>query len=522
MVGVFLRLKLRLLSGSFSSPSTGLGLAVAAVAGVGGTVAVSAALLAARGSGHGMEAAVVTAVLLGLGWVIGPVLLAAADDSLDPAKLVLLPLRRRDLATGLLAASVIGVGPLLTAVLCLLIATTGASGPVGAVLALPSAVLLLVLTICVSKAVTALAAGLLRGRRGRDLAVVVAGLAGLLPTVFNFVLVPMLADDDRRRALVVAGRWTPWGAVTWVPSGAPEFPWRALAAVAYAVACSAAALTLWISRLERMQTTADASTGRAGRRRRHHTPSPKARTRRQAICARELRLVRRDPRRMSAYVGGSIASLFIAFPLLRNGDAPAASVLLGCLPLLFVALQGSNAYGFDGSALWLDLVATADTSDTRDDLAGRQWANAIVAIPGSVVVTTVIAAVASAWALLPGVVGVAAALGALVLPGSSLIGMHFPVPLPEKQQNAFAAGDPGRGCLAGLVTIGLAAGAALAVSPLAVAVVLGRHTLWVQFAVLAAGVALGGLANRLLTGFAARRLLARGPELLWVLASAPR
>src|SRR6266536_237561 len=53
-------------------------------------------------------------LFLALAWALLPLLTFAADSALDPAKLVLLPLRPRQLATGLFVASCVGLPPLAT------------------------------------------------------------------------------------------------------------------------------------------------------------------------------------------------------------------------------------------------------------------------------------------------------------------------------------------------------------------------------------------------------------------------
>ena len=55
---------------------------------------------------------VFTAVFLG--WACFPVLGFGSDETLDPTRLALFPLGRRDLMIGLLSASAVGVAPLVT------------------------------------------------------------------------------------------------------------------------------------------------------------------------------------------------------------------------------------------------------------------------------------------------------------------------------------------------------------------------------------------------------------------------
>ncbi|MDP9405833.1 MAG: transporter, partial [Actinomycetota bacterium] len=117
MARLFVRLKLRLIAnGLRRSPryAVALVLGAAFVVPFMAAGAVGAALLgrATDPATVAGPALVVALALLWLGWVVGPVLAFAADETLDPARLRLLPLRRSQLAAGLLAASAVGIGPL--------------------------------------------------------------------------------------------------------------------------------------------------------------------------------------------------------------------------------------------------------------------------------------------------------------------------------------------------------------------------------------------------------------------------
>jgi geranylgeranyl diphosphate synthase type II len=77
-------------------------------------------------------------------WLLLPLLLGGEDETMDPARFVLLPITRRRLAVGLTTSSMIGAAPLATAVVALAAVVTWTRGPgslVTAVVALPLAVL---------------------------------------------------------------------------------------------------------------------------------------------------------------------------------------------------------------------------------------------------------------------------------------------------------------------------------------------------------------------------------------------
>ena len=49
-----------------------------------------------------------------LGWLLLPLVFFGVDETLDPARFALLPLRRRTLVTGMLAAALVGVPAVAT------------------------------------------------------------------------------------------------------------------------------------------------------------------------------------------------------------------------------------------------------------------------------------------------------------------------------------------------------------------------------------------------------------------------
>ena len=73
-------------------------------------------LASARADATGPDVAVVVFGLATLGWTVFPILGFGNDETLDPQRLATLPLSRRQLVSGVLAASLVGVAPLATLV----------------------------------------------------------------------------------------------------------------------------------------------------------------------------------------------------------------------------------------------------------------------------------------------------------------------------------------------------------------------------------------------------------------------
>ncbi|MGW5462311.1 transporter, partial [Streptomyces sp. NPDC003996] len=104
-------------------------------------------LLALHGHAHADAVAVPGTAVLALGWTVLPLFFPTGDETLDPTRLVMLPLRPRPLVRALLAASLVGIGPLFTLLVltgCALSLARGAAGYVVSVVAVALALLVCV------------------------------------------------------------------------------------------------------------------------------------------------------------------------------------------------------------------------------------------------------------------------------------------------------------------------------------------------------------------------------------------
>ena len=124
--------------------------------------------------GGGIAAADLTTVIFSVfavAWLIMPLIVFGLDSTLDPATLALYPIRLRPLATGLLAATATGPWPLATLIGLLGVTIGLARGALGVLIALLAVLLQVLFCITLARFVTTGLAGLLRSRRGKDLAV---------------------------------------------------------------------------------------------------------------------------------------------------------------------------------------------------------------------------------------------------------------------------------------------------------------------------------------------------------------
>jgi ABC-2 type transport system permease protein len=524
---LFAALKLRLLrNGVRRAPGRILALVLALVLGalVGGGGLVALASL--RGQGHqATSVGIVVFTMLALGWTVIPPLLFGADETLDPARLALLPLTRRQLMTGLLAASAVGVPAAVTA-LVLVGALIGLSGgPASVLVGLLAIALELALCLSLSRAVTSALSGLLRSRRGRDLSVVVGALLAVGVQVLNltFQLLFRSADPDA----VLSGltdrlRWTPPGlAATAIEDGREGRYGAALLALAVVAATVAGLLVWWQRTLARALTTADASSAVRKPSRRRGAAAARGRSvlsgRAGAVAAKELRYAWRDPRRKTAWVSALVVGALVPLASVAGGGGlHRGAVFAVCSMAMFAGLQSFNSIGLDGAATWVNLTTATLPGDLVADLAGKNLAVALVAVPALGVVGLVLAVLSGGWLLLPLALAAAGCLLGVALGVGNVLSVRAPYAVPERPTGAFATTGAGQGCAIGVVALlGTVSVLALMVPPAAVTLglyaVSGRAAL-LPVLVLApaygAGVCWAG--RRLAAG----ALLERMPEVL--------
>lgn len=112
-------------------------------------------LIMLRGTAHADSVVVLLVAVLALGWAVMPLFFPGGDETLDPTRLVMLPLRPRPLVRALLAASLVGIGPLFT--LCLFTGSVIAlaRGGWAYVVAVIAVVLALLVCVALARAVPA-------------------------------------------------------------------------------------------------------------------------------------------------------------------------------------------------------------------------------------------------------------------------------------------------------------------------------------------------------------------------------
>lgn len=480
-----------------------------------------------------------------LGWLLLPLAFFGVDETLDPARFALLPLRRRTLLAGLTVAGLVGVPAFGTAIATSgSVVTAAAAGGVGAALVQTVGVIVgLFLCLIASRAMTSAFAGMLRSRRMRDLAaVLLAVLAGLLgPLQLGVVALLGTADLD---AMAAAGR-----TVSWTPLGAPYTvgldiadgrPLYAVAKLAGTVLAIGLLLWWWSRSLESAMVGGESSgrasaraTGTGGKGGKGTAAGPAGgtsaaaalfpwavawapRNRYGALVAREVRYWWRDARRRASLITIAVVAVFVPVMMNLSGpllgeDAPEPSALGATASMLFIgtlaALTLANQFGYDGTAYAAHLAVGVRG---RTELGARLVAFSLYMVPVLVGVAVLLAVLLDRPGLLPSMLGGLAAAYGAGAGINTIISVLGAYALPETS-NPFAI-NTGAGVAKSLLSF-VSLGGSLAVSApfLAGAVLLDE--VWT---VLALPLGLGyGLGAALLACYIAGDALDnRAPELL--------
>lgn len=518
MARVFVRLKLALLRGRFRGNwQAKLGMILSLVFGlpvaVGGAIGLA---IAGRAADVDVLLAVITCTLLSLSWTLGPPLFFGVDDTLDPARLLPLPLRRRDLATGMLAASTIGLGPTITAGWLLgLFLGIAPIGP-GAVIVLIALVMQFAACVVVSRLITTGLSNLLRSRRGRDVTgFLLAAVFIVLPQLPNLVTqssTGVSITRDTLDGIVNVVGWTPFG---WLGRAAGVAATgdvvAALGPLVLGTVMVAVFARWWLFLLDR-QVTRSPDVGPRASRRTGLFVGVAARlpqTRLGATTAKELRYYVREPRhRVAMMVAIGFGTMGAIAGAVVSDGSPRGVLAVAATGLMF-ALLSINIFGIDGPAT-AQLVLVG--GDHRLDLAGKNLAVGMVAVPLIVVQAVVIAIVIGSWSAVP-----AAILGAVafLLVGvgiGNVSSVQFAAPQADISQNVFG-GASGQNVTNGLLQAVTIMGIGLLALPFVIAALLVSSAVGLTVVALiaaAVGTTVWWFGLRL----GATRMTARAPELL--------
>ncbi|OXY95609.1 transporter [Streptomyces diastatochromogenes] len=475
-------------------------------------------LVALRGHAHAEAVAVPGTAVLALGWAVMPLFFPSGDETLDPTRLVMLPLRPRPLVRALLAASLVGIGALFTLLVLVGCVLSVAQGAVGYVVAVVAVVLALLVCVALARAVAAANVRLLTSRKGRDLAVLSGLVIAVGAQLVNF--------GAQRLGSAGLGQLQPAADVlSWVPPASAVGAVRSASEGAYGTALGQLALSVgglallivvWARSLTRLMTSPDGSTLQAPEGARDRAPSaglrrllPDGRT--GTVVERTLRYVWRDPKTKAAWVTSLAIGLIVP---VFNAVQGTGSIYFACFAAGMLGIQMYNQFGQDTSAFWMVALTISSARDAHAELRGRALALLVITLPYAALVTVLTTALLGAWARLPEALGLSLALLGAMLATGAWTSARFPYSIPQEGHKNVAPGQAG---LAWISIFGGMVAAALLCSPVITA------TIWLNVSadgdawswlLLPAGAAYGATLTLLGLRLAAPRTAARLPEIL--------
>jgi ABC-2 type transport system permease protein len=414
-------------------------------------------LIALRGHAHVESLVVLVAAVLGLGWAVMPLFFPSGDETLDPTRLVMLPLRPRPLVRALLTASLVGIGPLFT--LCLLIGSVVAVARGGAAFAVGVVAVALVLLVCVAlaRAVAAANVRLLASRKGRDLAVLSGLVIAIGAQVVNFGAQRLGASGlgELDPAADVLQWVPPASAIAAVHAVGEGSYGLALAQLALTAGALAALLAVWSRHLTRLMTSPDGSTLPAAESAaRERTPTGLGRllpslsakspggtpSRTGTVMERSLRYVWRDPKTKAAWVTSLAIGLIVP---VFNAWQGTGSVYFACFAAGMLGIQMYNQFGQDTSAFWMVAMTISSTRDAYVELRARALALLLITLPYATLVTVVTTAMLGDWRRLPEALGLSFALLGAMLATGAWTSARFPYSIPQEGYKNVAPGQTG-------------------------------------------------------------------------------
>jgi len=393
---ILVQLKLRLLLGALrATNATRVSFIVSSTVALMVAIATFVGLAALRHNGGAVDLTAVIYTVFALGWLILPLVTFGLDATLDPATLALYPLRTRPLVIGLLAASATGAWPLANLIGELGITVGLAHGALAVLIAVIAALLQVAFCLTLARLVTTALAGLMRSRRGRDLAALAIIPIFVLYEVFAQVLPRAIGHHELTAASFAEVdswlRWLPPGLAAHAVQDASTGHAGTAVLRLLLVAASIVALGwLWARALSHALVTADSSTQTASVKG-GALPLGRSGGLTGTVAARSLAYQRRDPISM-IYWGLTVVIMVVVSLSALRGNHPETGVLL-CAGFggAFTGLLRGDLFGMAGPAFYLDALVLSDRRALRSWFAGQNAAVAVIAIPLVLVVPLVVA-----------------------------------------------------------------------------------------------------------------------------------
>lgn len=475
-------------------------------------------------------------------WAVFPLLRYTLNEGLDVTKLQIYPVTRAEQMAGLVLSTLLDVATLGLLALFIAIIIGWHASPLAVVITVLALAVAYVHIIGFSQVVLAALMGMLRSRRYRDLAVIVAALFGIscsLISQFSGRLAARLdAQTLRQLHLDTYLQWTPPGmsarAIVLADAGdiAPALLW-----LAFATALLPVMLIAWARILEHGITSVESATETPGRKARRAAsttagrrgirllPEPVA-----AIAVKDARYFWRDPQIKASLLSSLFVLVIIVASRFYGPDSvgrgvpeagPYGAAALGALQVFFAPLPALiiilnlslNAFGLEREGLQMLLLAPVPPLQV---FWGKNLAAGLLAFVTEIVLTVIVAALTQSWAYAPlAIAGGAAAI--LVMMGfGNVTSVLMPFRARRMRIGSGNFSSSEGGCLRSILTMVALFITMLALAPVAAAIAVPlvlQEPVWLAVA-LPGALLYGLLVHQVTTRLIASRFVRRAPEIL--------
>ena len=516
MVATLVRLRFLLLfNGLKKSPWQIVAVVLGALYGLGVLGLIVAGLVAL--SFTSIEVARTAIVLAGsavvLGWTLIPVFTTGIDQTVDPGRLAVFPIKLDSLLVALAISGVLGVPGIVTSVAALSTAITWWQHPIAALVAVVCAVIGVFTAVIGSRMLIALGSRLSMGRRTREVQRVLIFIPLILlgPIIIGLMqLVRGSVDVLPSIAAVVS--WTPFGAIWAVPADiASGELGKAALEFLIGIATLAVFVLLWRWGLGRALETPTRSGPARPSKRGLGLFATFPGTPTGAVAARALTYWIRDPRYAMSLITIPLVPVLVFFYAGSNDNLSALNYV-GPIVAVLLAMSIYTDVSYDNTAFALHLQT--GVSGTADRL-GRVIALAVFAVPLCLAIVVASVWVSNTWALLPGLLGITVGILLSGFAVSSIVSGRFAFTVPAPGENPFKS-KPGGGFSLMLSMFAVWSVLALLTAPELVLAIIGFVTGdalfgWLSLAV---GLLLGSVLLVVGVRVGGRILDVRGPDLL--------
>jgi ABC-2 type transport system permease protein len=447
-----------------------------------------------------------------LGWILGPILFSGMDRTLDPSRLIALPISTNVQLAGVAAAGLLGVPGLVTLLVAAMTAVAWYRSPAAALVSVLLAPVAALTCVLASQCAISVLSRVTASRRFRE---VIAGVLILVLVLLGPITMAVgtgLASlAELLPSIAEAVSWSPVGAVWAVPAEVASA--SALAGIAKLLIAVATVALLGLAwrflHLANLGSSASGSRSRtrAGAGWFGRFPD----TPRGAIAARAFIYWLRDPRYLQSLLVVLVMPVVFWFVSQNTGLAilfPGSTVMVAVL----LSLSTFTDISYDGTAFSTHVLRGVRGIDDR---LGRIWANAIIAIPLLLIIAVVTTAFVGRFDQLPTLLGLTAAVTLGGFGVASVCSALFVMPVPQSGESPFVS-KPGAAMLS---MVGMAGSygslAVLSLPAIGFSIAAGvTGEAWLAWATLIVGVLGGAIVCTIGVRWGATIFDRRAPELL--------